>query len=61
LIITSSSSNQAAAGEYRIFDAVSLQLLKRSNIPTHITSGKNISNLNNLLNEDSKDIGTIIR
>ncbi|MFX0022832.1 MAG: UMP kinase [Candidatus Hermodarchaeota archaeon] len=42
IILDSSGDKQAAAGEYRIFDAVSLQILKRSNIKTVIMSGKNL-------------------
>jgi uridylate kinase len=42
IILHSSGDRQAAAGEYRIFDAVSLQILKRSNIKTVIMSGKNL-------------------
>jgi uridylate kinase len=61
LIIKSSTAKQANAGEYRIFDAVSLQLLKRSSIPIHIISGKDLNNLRSLLNEESQDFGTIIQ
>jgi len=42
IIINSSGDKQAAAGEYRIFDAVSLQILKRSNIKIIIMSGKDL-------------------
>ncbi len=42
IIINTSGDKQAAAGEYRIFDAVSLQILKRSNIKIVIMSGKNL-------------------
>ncbi|MFX1593469.1 MAG: UMP kinase, partial [Promethearchaeota archaeon] len=38
IIIDSSGDRQAAAGEYRIFDVVSLQILKRSNIKIRIMS-----------------------
>ncbi|UCD02265.1 MAG: UMP kinase [Promethearchaeota archaeon] len=42
IIIKSSGDKQAAAGEYRIFDAVSLQILKRSKIKIRVMSGKNL-------------------
>ncbi|MFX1308469.1 MAG: UMP kinase [Promethearchaeota archaeon] len=42
IIIDSSGDRQAAAGEYRIFDVVSLQILKRSNIKIRIMSGKDL-------------------
>ncbi|MFX1380031.1 MAG: UMP kinase [Promethearchaeota archaeon] len=42
IIINSSGDKQAAAGEYRIFDAVSLQILKRSNIKVIVMSGKDL-------------------
>jgi uridylate kinase len=42
IILNSSGNKQAAAGEYRIFDAVSLQILKRSKIRIKVMSGKNL-------------------
>ncbi|MFX1328678.1 MAG: UMP kinase [Promethearchaeota archaeon] len=42
IIFNSVGDKQAAAGEYRIFDAVSLQILKRSKIKTTIMSGKDL-------------------
>lgn len=42
IIINSSGDKQAAAGEYRIFDVVSLQILKRSKIKTKVMSGKDL-------------------
>ncbi|MFX1365128.1 MAG: UMP kinase [Promethearchaeota archaeon] len=42
IIIKSSGDKQAAAGEYRIFDAVSLQILKRSRIKIRVMSGKDL-------------------
>ena len=39
LIIKLSDEKQAAAGEYRIFDAVSLQIIKRSKINVRVMSG----------------------
>lgn len=43
IIIDPKSENQAAAGEYRIFDTVSLQLLRRSKIKALIMSGQNLN------------------
>ncbi len=43
IIIDSSGDRQAAAGEYRILDAVSLQILKRSKMKVVVTSGNNLS------------------
>ncbi|MFW9773301.1 MAG: UMP kinase [Candidatus Heimdallarchaeota archaeon] len=43
IILNTSDVNQAAAGEYRIFDTVSLQILKRSNMRVSIMSGKDLS------------------
>ncbi len=42
IIINSTGTKQAAAGEYRIFDAVSLQILKRSKLNIRVMSGKNL-------------------
>ncbi len=42
IIIKSSGDTQATAGEYRIFDAVSLQILKRSRIKIRVMSGKDL-------------------
>jgi len=42
MIINTAGDKQAAAGEYRIFDAVSLQILKRSNIRIRVMSGKDL-------------------
>ncbi|MFW9828265.1 MAG: UMP kinase [Candidatus Thorarchaeota archaeon] len=43
IILSNTSDNQAAAGEYRIFDTVSLQILKRSKIKVRVMSGKDLS------------------
>lgn len=59
-ILRSSNKNQAAAGEYRIIDAVSLQILKRSNIQAFIISGKDLIRLKKILNGEKQTIGTII-
>ncbi len=61
LILESSSNNQAAAGEYRIFDAVSLQILKRSNLNVRIFSGKDLTQLKNILDGNPSGIGTVIK
>jgi uridylate kinase len=60
LILESSNENQASAGEYRIFDAVSLQILKRSGINILVTSGKNLTQFNKLWNNEKEFIGTTI-
>ena len=60
LILKMSYSKQAAAGEYRIFDAVSLQILKRSNIKVFIMSGKELSEFKKFWNGDKAINGTII-
>jgi uridylate kinase len=60
LILKSSGAKQAAAGEYRIFDAVSLQILKRSKIRVLITSGEDLNDFSNYWNGEKKITGTII-
>lgn len=60
LIIKSSSSEQAAAGEYRIFDIVSLQILKRSKIEVIVGSGLNLNKFEEFWNGKLNNIGTII-
>jgi uridylate kinase len=61
-IILNSSENQASAGEYRIFDAVSLQLFKRNDILVRLINGKDMGNLKKLLKDDfqTSKIGTLI-
>jgi uridylate kinase len=44
IILNLGKEDQAAAGEYRIFDAVSLQILKRSEINALIMSGTDLNN-----------------
>ncbi|MHA1522117.1 MAG: UMP kinase [Promethearchaeota archaeon] len=53
---------QAAAGEYRILDAVSLQILKRSHFNVRLTDGANFETLRQLLVDNRFDlsIGTNI-
>lgn len=60
LILGSSGDNQAAAGEYRIFDAVSLQILKRSKIEVFVMSGIDLSQFSKFWNGDKNVIGTRI-
>ena len=60
LILKLSIDTQASAGEYRIFDAVSLQILKRSNINVLVTSGKNLNQFHKFWNNEKEIIGTII-
>ena len=58
LLITNSNVKQAAAGEYRIFDAVSLQILKRSNIKVLIGSGIKLINFEKFWKGEIENIGT---
>ena len=60
LILDSSADTQASAGEYRIFDAVSLQILKRSRIKVIVMSGKNLSQFQKLWNNEKQFIGTTV-
>ncbi|MFX1574637.1 MAG: UMP kinase [Promethearchaeota archaeon] len=60
LILKDSDKKQAAAGEYRIFDAVSLQILKRSNIKVIILSGKDLNEFKKYWNGVKNVFGTII-
>jgi uridylate kinase len=60
LILEPSIDTQAAAGEYRIFDAVSLQILKRSRVNVFVISGKKLTQFNKLWNNEKEIIGTII-
>ena len=55
-------SSQSAAGEYRIFDAVSLQILKRSHLDVRLINGENFEELQQLLVAEDFDnfIGTKI-
>jgi len=60
LILKLKDDKQAAAGEYRIFDFVSLQILKRSNIRVIVTSGKDLSEFRKFWNGEKEINGTII-
>jgi len=60
LIIDASGDKQAAAGEYRIFDTVSLQILKRSTIRAIIMSGKDLDEFRKFWKGETVINGTII-
>ncbi|MFX1569792.1 MAG: UMP kinase [Promethearchaeota archaeon] len=60
IIINSTGNKQAAAGEYRIFDAVSLQILKRSKLNIRIMSGKNLKDFEKYWNGEKNIICTTI-
>ena len=55
-------SSQSAAGEYRIFDAVSLQILKRNHLDVRLINGENFEDLQKLLvaEDFENSIGTKI-
>jgi len=60
IIIKTSEANQAAAGEYRIFDTVSLQILKRSKIKTLTISGRELSEFKKFWQGKTDILGTLI-
>ncbi|MCJ7650325.1 MAG: UMP kinase [Candidatus Lokiarchaeota archaeon] len=60
LIIKDSNEKQAAAGEYRIFDAVSLQIMKRSKIKVYVVSGTNLDEFKKIWVGESDFNGTVI-
>ena len=60
IILEISGDKQAAAGEYRIFDAVSLQILKRSNVVVSVISGSNLDQFKKLWNNEKANVGTTI-
>lgn len=53
-------TRQAAAGEYRIFDPVSIEIVKRSNVPVHLVSGNQLDQVAQLIADPNADIGTKI-
>lgn len=61
-VISEGGESQAAAGEYRIFDAVSLQIFRRSHFQVRIIDGNNLETLSALLIDRQFDapIGTKI-
>jgi uridylate kinase len=60
VIENSSDDKQAAPGEYRIFDVVSLQVLKRSDIKVFVISGIILDEFRKFWDGDSNIKGTII-
>ncbi|MFX0083906.1 MAG: UMP kinase [Candidatus Hodarchaeota archaeon] len=60
IILNMTNDKQAAAGEYRIFDTVSLQILKRSDIRVNIMSGNDLNNFSKFWNGEKDIIGTEI-
>jgi uridylate kinase len=60
IIVTQASSQQGAAGEYRIFDPVSLQILKRSKLEVHIGSGIQLDEFKQFWREKKSTFGTVI-
>ena len=60
LILETSDNTQAFAGEYRIFDAVSLQILKRSELSVLVMSGKKLNQFSKFWSNEKEIVGTII-
>lgn len=60
ILLNLKEKSQAAAGEYRIFDIVSLQILKRSDINVMIMSGTDLNNFNRFWDGEKGIIGTEI-
>jgi uridylate kinase len=60
LILNDFDDNQALAGEYRIFDLVSLQILTRSNIKVTLMSGQNLHEFKKFMNGSKVILGTEI-
>ncbi|MHA1105832.1 MAG: UMP kinase [Promethearchaeota archaeon] len=60
IIIKDSNEKQAAAGEYRIFDAISLQIMKRSKIKVYVVSGTNLNEFTKIWVGESDFNGTVI-
>ncbi|MFX0060366.1 MAG: UMP kinase [Candidatus Heimdallarchaeota archaeon] len=61
ILIGQSGTSKALAGEYRIFDLVSLQILRRSRIQAYILSGKDLNEFRKLWSGNTKILGTIIK
>ncbi|MHA1729637.1 MAG: UMP kinase [Promethearchaeota archaeon] len=61
-LILNVGEKQSAAGEYRIFDAVSIQIFKRNNFHIRLFNGNNPNNLREVLKSGivSSKIGTLI-
>lgn len=62
VILSMGEDNQAAAGEYRIFDALSIQIFKRGNFSIRLFNGKNIEEFEQILKDKiiNSKIGTLI-
>jgi len=62
LIYGQGGSDQSAAGEYRILDAVSFQIMKRSNLNVRLMGGEDITGLERILIKEDPNakIGTTI-
>jgi uridylate kinase len=60
LLIKSANSSQSAAGEYRIFDMVSLQIIRRSQLEVLVTSGKKLEDFRKFWVDNKKINGTTI-
>ena len=56
LFISSGSDTQSAAGEYRIMDAISLQIFKRSKLHVQLLSGEDDKALEDILIHNSTNI-----
>lgn len=61
ILISQSGTNKVLAGEYRIFDLVSLQILRRSRIKVFVISGKDLNEFRKLWSGNTKILGTIIK
>lgn len=62
LILTMGDDNQAAAGEYRIFDALSIQIFKRGNFSIKLINGRKIEDCEQILKGEiyNSKVGTLI-
>lgn len=60
LILNDFGNKQALAGEYRIFDLVSLQILKRSKIKVTLMSGTNLKEFKKFIDGEKDIISTEI-
>ncbi len=61
ILFQDAGREQAAAGEYRIFDEVSFQLIKRSNINVILMSGKDLTEFKKFWDGEKDFIGTMIQ
>jgi len=51
---------QVAAGEYQIFDPVSSEIVKRSQLPVQLLSGKELAQVTRVIKDATADVGTKI-